>query len=357
MEEIIINLHMHTRYSDGSGLHRDIVEAAARAGLDGVIVTDHNVWVQGVEGYRETHNRRILLLVGEEVHDRMRNPQKNHLLVIGANRELSPLAGSPQRVIDAARQAGGLTFIAHPNDPALPMFGEDDISWEDWEVYGFTGLELWNGFSELKNVIRFRLQAFFYAFFPQFVAHGPIPATLQRWDALLQQGQPIVAVGGSDAHALHLRAGCLRRIVFPYEFHFRAINTHVLLPEKLSGDFNTDKQSVLTALRQGHCFIGYDLPASTRGFRFTAQGRSRTVVMGDSLDVNGGVTLQIRLPQAAECRLIKDGQVIKVWKRQEVCTWITQTPGVYRVECYLPYLGRRRGWIFSNPIYLKPGRG
>ncbi|KPL84060.1 hypothetical protein SE15_02420 [Thermanaerothrix daxensis] len=79
--------------------------------------------------------------------------------------------------------------------------------------------------------------------------------------------------------------------------------------------------------------------------------------MGDSLEVNGGVTLQIRLPRPAECRLIKDGQVIKIWRRQEVCAWITQEPGVYRVECYLPYLGQQRGWIFSNPIYLKAAQG
>ena len=28
MHEITINLHMHTRYSDGSGLHKDIAAAA-----------------------------------------------------------------------------------------------------------------------------------------------------------------------------------------------------------------------------------------------------------------------------------------------------------------------------------------
>ena len=51
MQEIIVNLHMHTRYSDGSGTHRDIAQAAMQAGVDAVIVTDHNVLVQGVEGY------------------------------------------------------------------------------------------------------------------------------------------------------------------------------------------------------------------------------------------------------------------------------------------------------------------
>ena len=28
-------------------------------------------------------------------------------------------------------------------------------------------------------------------------------------------------------------------------------------------------------------------------------------------------------------------------------------PGVYRVECYIQYMGAKRAWIFSNPIYLR----
>ena len=39
------NMHMHTRYSDGTVWHADIAAAAIDAGLDFVIVTDHNIWV------------------------------------------------------------------------------------------------------------------------------------------------------------------------------------------------------------------------------------------------------------------------------------------------------------------------
>ncbi|HSM58601.1 MAG TPA: hypothetical protein VK879_20775, partial [Candidatus Sulfomarinibacteraceae bacterium] len=49
---------------------------AIRAGLDFIIVTDHNVWVHGVEGYYETDEGRVLLLTGEEVHDVRRQPLK-----------------------------------------------------------------------------------------------------------------------------------------------------------------------------------------------------------------------------------------------------------------------------------------
>ena len=51
MHEYVVNLHMHTRYSDGHGSHQDIVNAAAQAGIDVVIVTDHNVLVKGIDGY------------------------------------------------------------------------------------------------------------------------------------------------------------------------------------------------------------------------------------------------------------------------------------------------------------------
>ena len=53
MHEIILNLHMHTRYSDGAGTHADIATAAMKAGLDAVIVTDHNVLVNGPAGIRK----------------------------------------------------------------------------------------------------------------------------------------------------------------------------------------------------------------------------------------------------------------------------------------------------------------
>jgi hypothetical protein len=353
MDELIINLHMHTFYSDGHASHQEIARAAQRAGLDAVIVTDHNVWVSGPEGYYTDGDRRVLLLVGEEIHDQAREPQKNHLMVFGAGRELATQAYDPQRLLEAVEGANGLAFIAHPVDPAAPAFNEPDISWVDWGVQGFTGLELWNGMSEFKSHLKTILHAIYYAFSPLEVARGPFPAALRRWDDLLAEGRKVVAIGGSDAHAILARLGPLRKVLFPYEFHFRCINTHLLVPRTLNGDLFEDRRLILEALRQGHAFVGYDLPAPTRGFRFTAQGQDGLAHMGDEVRCGHGVTLQVRLPRRTECRLIKDGKRIKTWTRRENCTYITSEPGVYRVEAYIHFRGRRRGWIFSNPIYIR----
>jgi len=343
---------MHTPYSDGFGSHQEIAQAALRAGLDVVIVTDHNVLVDGPEDYYQENDRRVLLLVGEEVHDQARDPQKIHLLIYGDNRELATFAHNPQVLLDAALKAGGISFIAHPVDPEAPAFGESDISWVDWNVQGYTGIELWNAMSEFKSLLKSRLHAIYYAFNPQRVAHGPFPEALRRWDELLSAGRKVVAIGGSDAHAFRAHLGPLRRILFPYEFHFHTVNTHLYIPRPLSGDMIEDRRLILETFARGRLFIGYDLPHSTRGFRFTAQGKDTSACMGDEISARNGLTFQIRLPLPAECHLIKDGKLIKTWKKRETCTHITAEPGIYRVEVYIPFKGKLRAWIISNPIYV-----
>lgn len=353
MHEIIVNLHMHTRYSDGTGTHKDIAEAAIKTGLDAVIVTDHNVLVQGMEGYYRVPPRRVLLLVGQEVHDQDRVPQKNHLLIFNANRDLSGLADDPQTLINGVADAGGICYIAHPWDPEAPAFNEDDISWVDWDVQNFTGLELWNGFSELKTLVHTKLHGLFYAYFPQFIGHGPIPEAIQKWDELTSTGKSIVAVGGSDAHALHMSMGPLHRVIFPYEFHFKTVNTHVFVPEPLTGDVDVDKKMIYEALANGHCFVAYDLPAPTRGFRFKAKGLEHSAIMGDEIPAKGGVTLHTHLPAKADITLLKDGIPLGTWRNQQTLTHNVSEPGVYRVEVRRSFLGKKRGWIFSNPIYVR----
>lgn len=353
MNELIINLHMHTTYSDGSGTHAEIVQAAFKAGLDAVITTDHNVLVNGPEGYYQEGDRKVLLMVGEEVHDQTASPQKNHLLVIGASREMADLSDNTQYLVDSINEIGGMAFIAHPVDPAAPVFGEPDISWEKWEVDNFTGIELWNAMSEFKSLLKSWFQAILYGFNPKLVAHGPFPETLQKWDQLLESGKHVVAVGGSDAHAFQVSFGPIRRTLFPYKFHFQAVNTHIHTEQPLSGDFTKDRAMILNALGKGRGFIGYDLPAPTRGFRFTAQGIDGNTDMGEEIMIKEGITFQIHLPQRAECHLLKDGKVIKTWHKREICTYIATEPGVYRVEVYIRYYGVKRGWIFSNPIYVR----
>lgn len=353
MHEITANLHMHTRYSDGSGLHKDIAAAAIRTGLDVVIVTDHNVLVKDFEGYHRSGDKRVLMLVGQEVHDQARDPQKNHLLIFGADRDLATLAEDPQALINAVIDSGGICFLAHPHETSAALFHETAISWVDWNVHGFSGIELWNHLSQLKDVLNNWPQAFFHVFFPRFFTRGPNLPTLQKWDELLAGGQRIVAIGGTDAHAIQYRLGPIRKTIFPYDFHFTALNTHLLIDRPLGDDAHLDSELVLGSLGLGRGWVGFDLMGSTRGFRFNAQGRQAEAVMGEEIPLDGGVTLQVKLPSIADVALWKNGQKVQTWKHAATCAYTAIEAGAYRVEVHRFYLGARRGWIYSNPIYVR----
>ena len=206
--------------------------------------------------------------------------------------------------------------------------------------------------SEFKPRIKSFLHALYYIYNPRRINIGPLPDALHHWDELLASGKQVVAIGGADAHANRLNLGPLHRTVFPYRFHFGAINNHVFVPRPLGTDNASDISMILDALRQGHCFVGYDRPSPTCGFRFTAHGLDQSAQMGDELSGKGGVTFQVRLPKISECVLLKNGVPLRTWRKHDLCTYITSEPGVYRVQVYTQYLGRRRGWIFSNPIYV-----
>ena len=352
MHELVANLHAHSTYSDGWWDHSTIAREALRAGLDVVAVTDHNVWVDGFDGYRHEDGRSVLLVTGEEVHDTRRQPQKSHLLVYEARRELAALAGHPGRLLEAVEQSGGLAFLAHPIDPGAPGRPETDLSWADWELDGYHGLEIWNTMTEFKSLLRSRAWAALYAYLPGWIGRGPFPAALRRWDELLARGRHLTGIGGADAHAFPGRLGPLRRTVLPGSFLFRSVNTHVLLEEPPRGDVEEDRRRFFHALRRGRCFVGYDFAASSRGFVFRAQGERGTAELGDRLPLGLGVTLQIRLPRPARLVLMCNGAVRRVWESTAAAIEVVTQPGVYRVEAYLASRGALRGWIFSNPIYL-----
>ena len=347
--ELVGNLHVHTCYSDGASLHLDVARAAARAGLDFVVVTDHNVWVGGVEGYHED----VLLLVGEEIHDVRCRPQANHLLVYSGETELVPLAGDTQGLIDEVDRRGGLCYLAHPYERGSSIKAElDPIPWKDWHVEGYNGIELWNYMSEFKGLLSNRLTAVLYAYYPALGIRGPYRATRRRWDQLLAAGRRVTVIGGADAHARTYSVGALERRVFPYEYLFRCVNTHVLAELPFNGDLEHDKKLVYDGLRAGRTWVGYDLPASTSGFRFRARTGSTEALMGAELVRTAAVELEIETPQAADIRLIREGELVARATGRKL-KHITVSAGAYRVEAYLRYRLRRRGWIFSSPIYVR----
>jgi len=342
------NLHMHTVHSDGRKTHRELGQIAEEAGLDYIVVTDHNVLMPNEEGWYG----KTLVLVGEEVHDMERAPQSSHTLCFDIRQDVAGYAGNPQRLIEAVAIQGGFTFLAHPFEhDAVPFLPEPNISWRDWQVTGYAGIELWNYMSEFKGALKSKAHAVLCAFFPALAASGPYPETLHKWDELLQ-ARPVAALGGSDAHGNSYRLGPLSREVQPYSYLFRCVNTHLLSEEPLTGDVGRDRATIYGALRAGRGFVGYERPGEIAGFAFWVRSGDREATMGETLAMQKTVELQVTCPQPAELRLVRDGQVVARAQGRRL-TLVTHQEGVYRVEAYRQYAGRRCGWIFSNPIYVR----
>jgi len=342
--EYVGNPHVHTRYSDGEALHVEVAEAAAKAGLDFVITTDHNVWVNGCE----RSYGKLVLLVGEELHDVRRQPQCNHLLAYHAESELAPQASDPQGLIDEVNQRGGLCFLAHPFEYSSRLSPDlAAIPWVDWDVTGYIGLEIWNTMSEFKALMRSKLSAIYYSSFPRRATRAPFRATLRRWDYLLAQGQRVAAIGGADAHGTTYSMGPFERVVLPYEHLFRCVNTHIITERPLNFHLEHDKPLIYGALRSGHTWVGYDLIAPTEGFRFQARSMANRAILGEELARTGAAVFEVEAPHSGDIRLVTNGQVV-ARARGTRLQFTSAEPGAYRVEVYR----RGRGWIFSSPIYV-----
>jgi hypothetical protein len=353
MHEIVGNVHIHTAYSDGKLYHAALIPPAAAADLDFLVTTDHNVYVRGVEGWKTAAGKSVLLLAGEEIHQQDRRPQKNHLLVFGAHAELCRAAVDPQRLVDAVQAAGGASFLAHPFDPASALIGEGSLSWVSWDVQGFAGIEIWNYMSEFKSLLQSRRSALFHLFLPSFGIRGPAPETLALWDRLLAAGQRVAAIGGSDSHANRYSIGPLRKTVFPHAYLFRAVNMHLLLDTPLTGEADRDGARIIEALRAGAGWVAYDLPKRTNGFRFTAEGNGKHVEMGGEIPFSAAPILRARLPAPAHWKIIRAGSGTVQEGNSDTVEYSPLSPGVYRLEARRAFRGKPRGWIFSNPIYIR----
>ncbi|MGI6367493.1 MAG: CehA/McbA family metallohydrolase [Anaerolineae bacterium] len=342
--ERVANLHIHSTASDGTAGVPQIVEAARDAELDVIVITDHNVRLPEFEGWRNG----VLVLVGQELNPFGR-PHQDHLLVLGAQHDLSDCTASLQEAIDAARASGGLPLIAHPIEHSGAAANEPDINWISREVTGLHGIEIWNLMSEFKSRVHTLAHGLLYAYLPGLAIRGPLPETLRLWDAQLAAG-PSVAVGGSDAHATVYRLGPLRRRILPYRYLFGGINTHLLLRADWSREKAQDVSLVIDALAAGRCFVANDRVAPARGTRYRAESMDQAATFGGTLPLTSdGVRLVVNLPAPAEIRLLRDGAVV-AQARGASLEHVTRQPGTFRFEAWRRLWARPRAWIFGNPI-------
>lgn len=256
------------------------------------------------------------------------------------------------------RSENGDRLLALPGEVSIVAYPEE---FKNWETPRINGVEVYNVFTNARLINP--IVAFFDVLWSQrsyrdliFALYLQRPdESLRRWDQALTRA-PLTGVGGNDAHAnigVSLNDGSGKTLLGiqldPYETSFRLVRLHVLVEQGKT----LEATSLMEAVREGHCFIGFDFLGDTSGFVFEAENGGERKIQGDEISLKAETRLRVRSPVSSRIVIFKDGAV---WADETGITSkevsITER-GVYRVEVYLPQLGLNAPWIISNPVYVR----
>ena len=344
-------IHVHTRRSDGSGTFRQIAAAAARAGLQFVILTDHadGTWTPA----RPEYLSGVLVIDAVEI-----SGEDGHVIALGLPKAPYPLKGEVRDIVDDIARMGAMSIAAHPGSL------KPQLRWTEW-TSPFDGLEWLNADSESRDERWYTLARalFTYPFRPA-ASIGAVldrpDAILRRWDALAARRR-VVSLAGADAHArLDVRGDDATRVavldVPGYEAMFKTFSI-TAAGVRLVKDAEVDSAAVLDAIRRGHVHSTVDTLATPGAVSFTASRGGTTWQAGDfvppaSEDIE--LRVQSNAPAGSRVVLFRNGAVAETGDRTMRHS-VPAGPAVYRVEIQFPGAPGSPPvpWVVTNPIYVR----
>ncbi|OGH98155.1 MAG: hypothetical protein A2039_02760 [Candidatus Melainabacteria bacterium GWA2_34_9] len=335
-------IHIHTTYSDGTSTIKQIARAAKKAGLEWIIITDHN----NLTGLKEEGwYDGVAVIVGEEISP----PPGNHYLAFNITRAISEKL-HPLEFINEVNKQGGFGFIAHPDESTNRKHHWSPLIWTDWEIKGFQGLEIWNYLSDWGDQFNPK-RAFYDYLFKNHMLQGPTPKVLNWWDKLNNENKEIFpAIGSLDAHALKYN---YRKIfilkIFPYKDCFKTITNYVYLEERLSPNFNEAKKQIYDAIKSGNnLIINRIWSKKSDDICFYIENGTKKAFSGDKIALHEETILTVKLPKRGNIKILHNGKVIRDVNTYEFQMSDLKT-GKYRLEVRY----KNRPWIFSNPIIVE----
>jgi hypothetical protein len=329
----------------------DVAAAAARAGLQFVILSDHGDATRAPDP--PDYRSGVLVIDAVEI-----GTWNGHMVALGLPRAPYPLAGEARDVIEDVARLGGFSIAAHPAN------GRAESRWTEWTA-PFNGLEWLNGDSEWRDEPPLRIARMLLAYpFRRVETIGLMldrdERIMSRWDELAKRRR-VVAVAASDAHARvdsptapdpSDRRSLLR--IPGYETMFRAFS--IALPQAtLTRDAVRDAQAVVEEIRAGRVYSSVDALAPRPAFAFNAASGANRANAGEPLAIDGTVRLQadVQAPPDAQISLIRDGATVLTVGGTRLQYEAPPQAAVYRVEVTLPGTPGEPPvpWIVSNPIY------
>ncbi len=246
-------------------------------------------------------------------------------------------------------------MLAHTFEMGMPLEGCVGYTWKVLDVRDFTGICIWNFSSRWKERIAGVGSGLLFILFKSGFLKGPSIRTMEFWDRSCARGR-VVAVGGADAHHKRYGFGPFGIRPLTYDYLLGAITVHILSEAALPEQPDEARRLICRALREGSLFVANDKIGASKGFRFYFKAdKGPWCRMGEEAVFSPG-EISVDVPLEGEIRLFRDGVL------SEACRGVSlrrkvDSPGVYRVEVHrrAGFFGMRP-WIFSNPVYLRPGQ-
>ena len=192
-ENGLVNLHIHTTYSDGCGDFADIVRQAQAKGLKAIAITDHNTVrghidnpmchiIKGVE-FDVWHKYIFLHLLAygidinaecmEKFYAKDKRGTEKDIVRFFSRRNLKEL-------INAVHQAGGIAVLAHP--ACCWAFNVEKFI-KELKLLGLDGIEIYYPYPRWRKYVRF--------------------ASAEKIEQLADK-YDLIKTGGTDCHTKNL---------------------------------------------------------------------------------------------------------------------------------------------------------
>lgn len=331
-------IHIHSVYSDGTGNIDSISKAAKKAGLDWIIVTDHNSFE-----IQEGIYNGIYVIKGEEISPK----NENHYLALGINKYIQPNANAKHN-IEAVKLNGGFGFAAHPEESDCRRNSHQPIKWTNKNIIP-DGVEIWNWFSEwADNLDDGNIFSLIYSYlFKNKLVKSANSNVLFWWDSLNNASEKIVpAIGGIDAHALKIKDYIIPVTIFPYESMFKTIVNVVTSDEEFKTDFFARKEQILEALKSGRNLI-INRAVSKEIPVIKISNQKQAVTSGESINLDNETLLNVQTKKKSSIKIFHNGKEIKSVISNGIKMLLSEV-GKYRVEIKFG----ERGFAYSNPIMV-----
>jgi hypothetical protein len=324
--------HVHSQLSDGKGSIEDIASAATRAGLQFVILTDHNL----VELPPPRFVAGVLIISATEL-----STPYGHVVALDLARGPTEAERQADNLFERIHQQGGAAFLAHPIQRRNPW--RDPVGAKQAD-----GMELYSGDSLFREALRRPFTVLLPALGTYVVRpawglwmlvreSGPTEELLLN----LSRERRISGLCSPDAHG------------WPsYDAAFRALSLYLEVSEPLPADPIEAARRVTGALRAGAFHCGLGDWASADGFHFQGE-------LDEKREARVGTTLQLQLPPSppgrVKVRVFGGGRLLE----DGAPRLLLERPGPLWVEVWVEPEGGApaqgwRPWIVTSPLSVVP---